>query len=107
MKGSLTSQHNHPVGISHFADGQVPGATGRSPQNPGQEQGYLQPEVQVQQIPQGAKITDDSPKTLCQRIAEQKARPGVKEWFERNKGIIGWIGVGYLALRILRGGGSR
>jgi hypothetical protein len=102
----IASQQPHPVGISHFADGQVPGATGPLT-SPGQEQGYLQPEVQVQDVAQGAKIEEGQQKSLCQRIDEQKALPGVREWFDRNKGIIGWIGVGYLALRVLRGGGRR
>ena len=100
------SKKQHPVGISHYADGQVPGVSFPH-SNPGQEQVYLQPAVQVQDVAQGAEIPEDSNKTLCQRIADQKSLPGVREWFDRNKGIIGWIGVGYLALRVLRGGGRR
>ena len=100
------SQQRHPVGISHFADGQVPGASAPRA-NCGQEHDYMQPEIELKQVPKGAKIEEQQQKSLCERIAEQKARPGVRDWFGRNKGIIGWIGIGYLALRILTGGGSR
>jgi len=90
----------HPKGISHYTDGQIPNQTNPKPSQ-STEQGYLQPEVEVQEVAKGAEIKDDEKKSLCQRIADQKSLPGVSEWFQRNKGIIGWIGIGYLTFRIL------
>lgn len=94
------NNQKHPVGISHFADGQIPNQTSPKPSDT-EEQLYLQPEVEVQEVAKGALVKDDRKKSLCQRIADQKSLPGVSEWFQRNKGIIGWIGIGYLTFRIL------
>lgn len=90
----------HPVGTSHYADGQIPNQTHPKPTE-STEQGYLQPEVEVQEVAQGAEVKDDRQKSLCQRVAEEKSLPGISQWFDRNKGIIGWIGIGYLAFRVL------
>lgn len=94
------NKQKHPVGISHFADGVIPNQTSPKPPDT-EEQLYLQPEVEVKEVAKGAEIKDDREKSLCQRIADQKSLPGVSEWFQRNKGIIGWIGIGYLTFRIL------
>ncbi|WP_445664392.1 hypothetical protein [Fodinibius sp. AD559] len=88
------------MGISHFTDGQVPGATQPAQANPG-DKIYIQPTVQVQQVAEGAEIKDSQSKSLCQRLAEEQNGPILSEWFQRNKGTLGLIGLGYLTVRIL------
>lgn len=96
------SINSHPIGTSHYADGQIPNqAHPTAPGNKESEKIYLQPAVEVQQVAKGVEIKNKPQKSLCQRIAEEKSKPAINEWFAKNKGIIGWIGIGYLALRIL------
>lgn len=90
----------HPVGISHFTDGQVPGATQPAPTNPG-DNIYIQPTVEMQQVAEGSKINNSPSKSLCQRLAEEQNVPSFSEWLGRNKGTLGLIGLGYLTVRIL------
>lgn len=99
MKLSQNS-YTHPIGTSHYADGEIPDQRNPRP-SISDETPYAQPEVEVKEIAKGVKITDNRKKSLCERIAEEKSIPGVSEWFERNKGVIGLIGIAYIAFRIV------
>ena len=90
----------HPVGVSHFTDGAVPSQTS-STSTTSDEKLYLQPAVEVQKVPEGAKVKEQRQKSLCDRIAEQQPIGGIGEWLGRNKTTIGWIAGGYITLRIL------
>ena len=95
----------HPIGTSHYADGEIPNQRNPRASVP-DEKAYAQPTVEVQEIAKGAEIKDERKKSLCQRIAEEKADFGIGEWFKRNKAAIAGIGIAYLALRILTRGNS-
>ncbi|GEM_PF-1022551 len=90
----------HPVGTSHFTDGQVPNAPQRTPGNP-DDRIYFQPTVEVQQVAEGATIKDAQSMSLCQRLADEQNPPTLTEWFQRHKGTLGLIGLGYLTVRIV------
>jgi hypothetical protein len=90
----------HPVGISHFIDGHIP--NGRYP-NPtaSQETVYLQPTIQLQEVPKGAEVEASEDQSICQRLSAAQPSEELRNWFDQHKKTLGWIAGGYLAFRIL------
>lgn len=91
----------HPVGTSHYVDGAIPNQNYPSSRSTSDEKIYLQPTVQVQEVAKGALVKDNRKKSLCERIAEDKNPASISTWFDRHKGTLGWIGIGYITFRIL------
>ncbi len=90
----------HPVGISHYLDGHIP--NGRYPNpSPSEETIYLQPAIQVQEIPKGAEIKSSEKQSICQRLSGPHPTGEIREWFSRNSKTLGWIAGGYIGFRIL------
>ncbi|MDZ7659464.1 hypothetical protein [Fodinibius sp.] len=90
----------HPVGISHFIDGHIP--NGRYP-NPSlsEETVYLQPTIQLQEVPKGAEVEAPENQSICERLSGKQPTEELRQWFERNKKTLGWIAGGYLVFRII------
>ena len=90
----------HPVGISHYLDGHIP--NGRYPNpSPSEEKVYLQPTIQLQEVPKGAEVEASEDQSICQRLSAARPSEELRNWFDRNRKTLGWIAGGYLAFRIL------
>ena len=91
---------NHPAGISHYLDGHIP--NGRYPNpSPSEEKVYLQPTIQLQEVPKGAEVEATEGQSICQRLSGTRPSEELRNWFSRNRKTLGWIAGGYLAFRIL------
>lgn len=96
---TLVLNPGHPAGVSHYTDGSVPHQTTPS-LSPTEVTQYLQPAVEVQVVPQGAKVEEEKTKSLCKRVADGEL-PRFSEWFDRNKTFLGWAAAVLLAARML------
>lgn len=84
---------------SRYLDGTVPGM--RNPRVFISEEGmYIQPDIQVAEMGEGAKI-EDGKKGICQ-LGDGKMNLGVADWLRKNRNTI-IIGLAiYGGYRILR-----
>jgi len=91
---------NHPVGISHYTDGHIPNERYRNPSQ-SEEKVYLQPTIQLQEVPKGAEVEAPEGQSICQRLSSVRPSEELRNWFDQHKKTLGWIAGGYLVFRII------
>ena len=67
---------------SRYLDGAIPGLKAPRVFTP-DDRMYIQPDIEVADVGEGAAITGDS-KSMCQRI-NASGRPGIMSWLKRNQ----------------------